>query len=165
MNLPDVTLRPVDEATLDELVAVAVGDAEPADVMPPAPGGPGWTDDRVAAFRRFHRERRAGLDGPRHEVTLAVVAGGRVAGVLRLHRHGDGRHEVGAWLGRSWRGRGVGTAALAALRPVAAGLGVTEVVAETTAGNAAAQAMLTRAGATVGSPDADGIVRATLWGG
>src|SRR4029453_3764639 len=108
MNLPDVTLRPVDEATLDELVAVALGDAEPADVMPPAPGGPGWTDDRVAAFRPFHRERggaRApgggggrgaggapsppfhggrggGLGGPRHEVTLAVVAGGRVAGVL-----------------------------------------------------------------------------------
>ena len=155
-----VVLRPIDEETLEALVRVAVDDAEPDEVMPPSAGPAGWTEQRQEAFRAFHRARRAGLAGPHEELGLAIVANGEAIGVIRLQRRCGARHEVGFWIARSRRGRGAGTAALAALRSLAASLGVTELVAETTSDNAATLAMLRRQGADLSPPDEHGIVHA-----
>lgn len=61
------------------------------------------------------------------------------------------------WLGRSFRGRGIGREALRLVRAVAVGTGATVLQAETTAGNTAAQALLRSAGAELAG---DGVSRA-----
>jgi RimJ/RimL family protein N-acetyltransferase len=158
----DVALRPIDEETLDAVLKVAVADAEPDEVMPPCGGSPDWTKQRQQAFRDFHHGRRAGLEGPLRELGLAIVANGEVLGIARLQQRDDDRHEIGVWIGRSHRGRGVGTAALAALRSLAVSLGVRELVAQTTSDNTAALAVLRRHGADLRPPDDRGVVRARL---
>ncbi|MGW2336751.1 GNAT family N-acetyltransferase, partial [Streptomyces sp. NPDC001685] len=61
-------LLQVDDANLEGLLAVAVDDAAPGEVMPPVAvaGPPGWTRERQVAFRNWHRARRPGLSGPLH---------------------------------------------------------------------------------------------------
>ena len=156
-----MTIEPIDETMLDSLLHVAVTDADPDDVMPPIDGPPGWTVARQEAFRRYHCDRASGLQGANRELGYAVVADGAVVGAARLARQDDGRFEVGVWLGRSARGRGVGTALIGLLLERARDLGGT-VVAETTASNAGALAILRRHGARLSPPDGDGSVHAEL---
>ncbi|AKG44322.1 N-acetyltransferase family protein [Streptomyces xiamenensis] len=120
----DVTLLPLDRPLLTALLAVAVADADPPEVMPPVPdptGGDGWTAERRAAFVRFHAWRSLPPDPV--ESTYAITVAGRVAGAARLcprpdrnsnrEREGPGTVEAdtveaGLWIGRSYRGAGVG---------------------------------------------------------
>lgn len=143
-----VALRAVaDDGALDDVVAAAVAGAEPDDVTPPL--GDGWCETRLEWLRTYHRERFEGLAGPAGEVTLAVREGGRTCGVVRLRALGHGRHETGLWLTRDVRGRGVGRAVFTDVLALAGTLGAREVVAETTTGNPAAQALLRGAGFTL----------------
>jgi RimJ/RimL family protein N-acetyltransferase len=149
----DVRLVPIDgEAMLQRLLAVAVADAEPDEVMPPVPGPPGWTPARRDAFRDFHRGRYDGLTGIARTAMFAIATTeGDVIGMIRLTRlEADdeaGIAETGIWLGRSARGRGIGTAALRALLCLAGPAGVHTVVAGTTSANTAALRVLDRCGA------------------
>lgn len=111
-----VELRPLDEALLEELLTRAVSDAAPEDVMPAVPGPPGWTLARREAFLAFHRARMPGLAGPEREQGFAVMAEGRPVGVGRIAALGEpGAFEIGIWIGRSARGRGIAAAAVRAL--------------------------------------------------
>ncbi len=140
----------MDEAGLGELLAVAVGDAAPEEVMPPVAGPPGWTPEREEAFRAWHRARRAGLAGPLRESTYAITHDGEIVGAARLAVRGSGEAlETGMWLARSHRGHGIGTAALRLLLDEAGRAGARVVVADTTAHNAAALAALRSNGATL----------------
>ena len=56
---------------------------------------------------------------------------------------------TGLWLGRSFRGRGIGGEALRLVKAEAAAAGADLLEAETTPGNAAAQALLRAAGAAL----------------
>lgn len=110
-----VDLVPVDEAVLEDLLALAVAEAQPGEVMPPASGESAteprttWTELRKGAFREYHRRCRVNPHVPVPEVTWAVTARGRVVGAARLaliDGEPDAR-EVGLWLGRSYRGQGL----------------------------------------------------------
>lgn len=138
----DVSLRPLDEDLLLVLLSTAVDDADPADVMPPVPdpaGDPGWTDERRAAFLRFHRERC--LSAEPVESTYAITAGDAVVGAARLcpvasHPERRGRAvEAGVWIGRSHRGTGVGGAVLGELLTRARAAGFDTLIVSTTEGN------------------------------
>jgi RimJ/RimL family protein N-acetyltransferase len=141
-------LKRLDENVLDELLAVAISEAEPEDVMPPVDGPSGWTEARREAFRAFHRERYAGFAGSYRTVMYAIVVDGRVSGMIRMSLC-DEPHtvETGMWLGRSSRGMGIGVAALRALLEEAGNAAVRVVIAETTTTNVAALAALRRCGA------------------
>lgn len=145
-----VELREVDEGNLEALLAVAVDDAAPEEVMPPVAGPPGWTPERQEAFRTWHRARRPGLDGPLREATFAIICEGRIVGSARLAvRDGRAVLETGMWLARSRRSCGIGTAALRMLLDEAAAAGARAVVADTTSDNAAALAALRHHGAAL----------------
>jgi RimJ/RimL family protein N-acetyltransferase len=161
-GVPDVALQPIDDETLEEVLRVAVDDAEPDEVMPPFVGAPGWTEPRQRAFRDFHHARRNGFDGPQRELGLAIVADGEIAGVARLRRRDGDRYEFGLWIGRSRRGQGIGTATVGALRALADTIGAAELVADTTADNAGMLAVLRRHDAAVAPPDEQGHVEARL---
>ncbi len=112
--VPVIALELLDEQLLPSLLAAAVTEADPADVMPLVAGGPGWTFHRREAFLEFHRSRWARLPA---ETTYVVLVAGRVAGAARLAPVPEVTGlEVGIWLGRSYRGRGIGTKVLALLR-------------------------------------------------
>lgn len=138
-----IGLRRLDEPLLAALCDTAVAGADPLEVMPPVPGPPGWTVRRRAAFVAFHRERSVTAPRP-VERTWAVVVDGEVAGAARLAPV-DGGEEAGIWLARPWRGRGVGATVMRMLVERADG----PVVAETTADNGAAVAVLRGLGAGV----------------
>ncbi|WP_212732706.1 hypothetical protein [Streptomyces oceani] len=53
----DVTPRRLDEGLLQDLLDVAVAEAEPDEVMPTVAGPAGWTGERRTAFSRFHQSR------------------------------------------------------------------------------------------------------------
>ncbi|WP_069816947.1 GNAT family N-acetyltransferase [Streptomyces sp. TP-A0874] len=146
---PDVTLRPLDAALLEELLATAVADAEPREVMPATPGPPGWTPERRTAFLRFHRSRALAADPV--EATYAVLVGRSVVGAARLRPVPQKPHaaEAGIWLGRPVRGVGVGGAALRQLVQRAGADGFRRVLANTKAENTAAQRLLVGLGAEV----------------
>lgn len=150
-----VTLEPVDEPTLDRLVAAAVHDADADEVTPPS-AGEGWSDARIAWLRDFHRDRRAGLAGPAAEATWAVVVDGRVVGGARLQR--DARQDTlnaGLWLVRSVRNQGVGHRVLERLLEAAAEAEARTIHATTRRTNHAALAVLRRAGFEVVSEQGD----------
>jgi len=158
-----VALVDVDEIVLDELVTVATTDAPANDVTPPLTEGDSWSQTRVAWLRDLHRDCRAGLAGPRGEATWALVAGTRVIGSVRLKRtESDGVLETGIWLARSARGRGLGTAAAAAVVQLATALGATAVRADTTSTNGPALALLERTGFRISTTDSPGAVRALV---
>lgn len=148
--MDEVRLVALEEAVLEALVQAATTDAAADEVTPRLSDGVGWTADRVAWLRAFHRDRRPGLGGPHGEATWAVVVDEQVVGSVRLARTEEPDVlETGIWLTRSVRGRGVGTAALAAVLAEARTLGVGAVRAVTTATNAAALASLRRLGFTL----------------
>lgn len=160
-----VSFARVDAACLDALVAAAVADASPDDVTPPLTDGDGWTPERLAWLRAYHRARQGGLDDPPFEVSWAVRSGERVLGAVRLRRTAPGEADTGVWLVRAARGAGVGRRAVAfALERAREHDDLRCVNATTTAGNAAAQALLRRLGFVVGdaSGDASEEVRATF---
>lgn len=159
---PVVCLLSVNDDVLERLVAAAIADADPAEVMPPVAGPAGWTAQRRDAFRAFHRARRGGLAGALHESTFAVAADGRIAGSARLELKEPGTLEAGLWLARSARGRGIGTAVLRALLGEAAKAGAVTVVAETTMTNAAAVGVLRRSGGMFSADQGSGRVHAEI---
>lgn len=143
-----VLLRPIDDEVLEQLLDVAVTQAEPGQVMPSVEGPPGWTDARKDAFRTFHRRCYGGLGAADRTAMFAVVAEGAVVGMIRMTLGATPEIvEVGMWLGRSARGRGIGTAAFRAILDEAAAAGARTVVADTTAGNEAVLRMLRSCGA------------------
>lgn len=143
-------LRDVDEWVLDQLVAAAVSDASAAEVTAPISLGDEWTAARVGWLRDFHRDRRAGLAGPRGETTWAVALADSVVGSARLKRTDEpGQLEIGVWLTRTARGHGIGTAAISLVIERATAVGADRLLATTGAGNAAALAVLHRLGFTM----------------
>lgn len=156
----NVSLADVDEAVLEKLLEVALADAAPNDVTPPL-GGTGWTPERISWFRSYHQAAAAGLRGPAGEKTWAVVCDGIPAGSVRLKLTGPDQAEMGIWLARRFRGRGVGTAALGLVMTEARRCGLEQVVAQTTAGNAAAQRLLVAVGAAL-VHDGGGVVSAAV---
>ncbi|WP_309110928.1 DinB family protein [Saccharothrix sp.] len=127
-----IELRPVDEDGLHRLAALAVSDADPADVMPP-----GWTPGDRSGVLDFYRGFQAD--------SFEIVQRGDTVGFIRLTPTG----ETGLWVARSARGRGVGLAALRSVVDQAVVRRIPTVVAETTTANAAALSVLRRAGATL----------------
>ncbi|MDR6416070.1 GNAT family N-acetyltransferase [Pseudarthrobacter sulfonivorans] len=147
---PEVRLADINEHILERLLALAQQDASPDDVTPPLGNGIGWNAERTGWFRAYHRAAAAGLDGPAGEKSWAVLYDGSPAGSVRLKR--TAQHdaaETGIWLGRSFRARGVGGAALKLVLAEARVAGLRRIVAHTTAGNAGAQRLLTGAGAAL----------------
>lgn len=102
-------------------------DTEPAAADEGWAGGGGWAVGAAGA-------------GPGGDAG-AVGAAGAVAG------GGGWALETGIWLARSFRGRGVGREALRLVKARAASAGAGVLVAETTAGNVGALALLKYAGA------------------
>jgi RimJ/RimL family protein N-acetyltransferase len=146
----DVRLTPVQEATLEPLLSVAVAEADPDEVMPPVSGPPGWSQARREAFREFYRSNYDGLDGPTRTRMYAIVCDGNVVGMIRMARRDEpDTVETGMWLGQSARGQGIGVAALRLLLAEAARAGVRRVVAETTSSNTPALGVMRRCGAVV----------------
>lgn len=193
--VPAVALLDVSEDVLEQLLELALRDADADEVTPPLGTTAGWNTDRISWFREFHRAAAAGLDGPSGQKTWAISCDGQMAGSVRLRRmdtepaaadegwaRGDGwavgaagafgaagavgaagagpgggagavaggggwALETGIWLARSFRGRGVGREALRLVRARAASTGAAVLVAETTAGNVGALALLKYAGA------------------
>lgn len=154
-----MVLVDVDEQILEELVAAATSEASAAEVTAPVTPGEQWTTARVDWLREFHRARRAGLGRSTGEATWAIVAGDEVVGSARLKRTGEpGVLETGLWLTRRARGRGIGSAAVALVLDRANAVGASAVCATTTAGNAAALAVLRRLGFTLSeAPDGPGV--------
>ena len=198
---PAVALLDVSEAILDQLLELALRDADADEVTPPLGTTAGWTTDRISWFREFHRSSAAGLDGPAGQKSWAISCDGQLAGSVRLKRTeteteageadggvGTGRGvgsdravaggswagpgaggswagpsgaaetgvgaepggwalDTGIWLARSFRGRGVGREALRLVKARAAAAGAAVLVADTTAGNVSALALLKSAGA------------------
>lgn len=161
---PDVSLVDVDETVLEQLLELAKRDASPDEVAPPL-GGPGWNLERTAWFFSYHRAAVHGLDGDAGEKTWGIVADGSLAGSIRLRRADPGNGvaiaDTGIWLGRSFRSRGIGTAALRLVLQEARSAGMAEVTARTLAGNLGAQRVLACAGAVL-TPDYDGTVSAVV---
>ena len=194
--VPAVALLDVSEDVLEQLLELALRDADADEVTPPLGTTAGWNTDRISWFREFHRAAAAGLDGPAGQKTWAISCDGQMAGSVRLRRMdtapaaadegwagggagavgaagagpggggagpgggyagpsdgaeagaGGGRAlETGIWLARSFRGRGVGREALRLVKARAASAGAAVLVAETTAGNVGALALLKYAGA------------------
>ena len=160
---PRVALSAVDEVVLEQLVLAATTDAAADEVTPPLTEGPGWTATRVTWLQSFHRDCRAGLDGPAREATWAIAVDDHVVGSARLkHTDEQGVLETGLWLTRSARGRGVGHAAMVAVLQQAARAGAAEVIAETTVVNASALAVLQHLGFDTAPTDDGRGVRAFL---
>jgi ribosomal-protein-alanine N-acetyltransferase len=149
---------------LEQLLELAKRDASPDEVAPPL-GGPGWNLERTGWFFSYHSAAYQGLDGEAREKAWAILAEGALAGSIRLKRvdTGNGRSsaETGIWLGRSFRSRGIGSAALRLVLMEARRAGLAEVTARTLAGNVGAQRLLESAGAVL-TPDDDGTVRAVV---
>jgi RimJ/RimL family protein N-acetyltransferase len=167
--VPAVGLLDVGEAVLEQLLELALRDADADEVTPPLGTTPGWNTDRISWFREFHRAAAAGLDGPAGQKSWAISCDGQLAGSVRLRRTDaeppgavggaggvvgvgaggarGGALETGIWLARSFRGRGVGREALRLVKDRAAAAGAAVLVAETTAGNVGALALLKSAGA------------------
>lgn len=139
----NVRLRALDPDSLLRLRDVAVADADPSEVMPPMDGPPGWTPQRQRGFVEFFTPM---LDAP--DITIyGILVDGEMAGFIRLKRLDEHTGETGIWLGRSWRGRSLATAALGELLKAASEKGLTRVVADTLPTNKAAQGLLRAHGA------------------
>lgn len=154
-----VRLVDVSEAVLEQLLTLAIRDADPDEVTPPLGSAAGWNSDRISWFREYHHAA-AGLDGPAQQKSWAISSDGELAGSIRLQRTGAGSLETGIWLGRSFRGRGIAREALRLVIDRAAASGASVLEADTTAGNAAALVLLRSAGAELeeGEASADATV-------
>jgi RimJ/RimL family protein N-acetyltransferase len=142
-----VELQAVDETVLARLVGAALSSAEPDEVTPPVTATGRWGPERIEWLRRFHRDRRPGLDGPLGEATWAVTSDQEVVGAVRLKRTAEPDVlETGIWLVREVRGKGVGRQAVALVLAKAQELGAAAVRADTSQENAAALLVLQRLG-------------------
>ncbi|MGK8524285.1 GNAT family N-acetyltransferase [Nocardia asteroides] len=147
--MPDaVTLEPLDEELLTNLLNTAVADAEPGEVMPVDGPGASWDSHRKARFRQFHRSRA--LASPPIESTYCVRVGGEVAGAARLYPLPTpvGAAEAGVWIGRSRRATGIGTTVFTRLIERATTEGYTKLLVSTTADNTPVLRMLAARGIT-----------------
>ncbi len=91
----------------------------------------------------LHAQARRALiavDGCGH-VAVAAFVGGQAIGLARVIGMGGGRAELALEVIDAWQGRGVGTKLGLWIRDRAAALGYTELIAETSSGNARAQAL------------------------
>ncbi|WP_040786245.1 GNAT family N-acetyltransferase [Nocardia pneumoniae] len=159
--MPDnVTLQPLDEQLLTELLHAAVTDAAPGEVMPVDGPGTGWNAQREAAFREFHRGRA--LADPPIESTYCIVADDAVVGAARLCPIETGVAEAGVWIGRSHRGSGIGTAVFARLIERATDEGYTSLFVSTTADNTAVLRMLSARGIEY-AVDGDEVTARVCW--
>ncbi len=148
-----VTLQPVDENLLPRLLDVAVADTDAEEVMPHVPGPRGWTPVRREAFTDRHLA----------ETTYAVLVDGAIAGAVRLApAEAPGAVEAAIWLARSARGQGHSTVALHLLVEEARHQGLSAIIVETTASNAAAVGALRTSGAKLWEDPETGAVHATL---
>lgn len=163
-----VDLVPVDEDVLEELLTLAVAEAQPGEVMPPTSGESAtesrttWTEPRKGAFREYHRRCRVNRQVPVPEVTWAIKARGRIVGAARLALvDGDPKsREVGLWLGERYRGQGIsGEVAYWAIA-AAQTMDAERLVARTTAGNPMARRALERIGFEV--VDREGVLVGTM---
>jgi RimJ/RimL family protein N-acetyltransferase len=155
----DVTLRQLDETLLRGLLNAAVADADPDEVMPPVTGPDGWTDERQAAFVRFHQSRSLATEPV--ETTYAILVGTTVVGAARLCQVSgkEGAAEAGVWIGRSHRGSGVGGKVFAHLLTQANADGFGSLFVSTTPDNAAVHRLLAARGVNL-TPDGDTV---TAW--
>ncbi|MCO4255799.1 GNAT family N-acetyltransferase [Pseudarthrobacter cellobiosi] len=163
---PEVRLADVDDPMLERLLELAQLDASADAVTPPLGNGTGWNAERVDWFRAYHRSAAAGLEGPAAEKSWAVLCDGSPAGAIRLKLTDEetAQHETaetGIWLGRRYRGHGVGGAALRLVLAEARRAGLHQVVANTTAANIGAQRLLTAVGAVL-THDDGGVVSAVV---
>jgi RimJ/RimL family protein N-acetyltransferase len=150
-----VKLRPVDEEMLPRLLDVAVAGADPAEVMPPVPGPPGWTDERRTAFQDHYRSTAGN--------SYAITAEDEIIGAAHLTpAEAPGAAELDIWLARGARGHGYSVEALHLLIEKARRKGTTALIAETNAGNPAAVAALRTLGAKLWEDPESGAVHATL---
>ncbi|MGX1763448.1 GNAT family N-acetyltransferase, partial [Streptomyces lydicus] len=74
-----VGLEPLTEENLRLLLATAVVDADPLEVMPPVAGSTGWDAVSEQAFLDFHRGRALRPDAL-VEYTYVIPVDGRVVG-------------------------------------------------------------------------------------
>lgn len=158
-----IALRDVDEKTLAALLREAVDDAEPDEACPRLiDDPPGWTVARREVFLAYHRGARPDSDGT--ERTWAIVVDGAVAGAgrLKVFRGEAGALEAGVWVGRRYRGAGVGTQALVLLAERARGAGASVLVAHTATRNAAALGALRSVKATLSPADTGEQITARL---
>ncbi|MFN2527763.1 MAG: GNAT family N-acetyltransferase [Candidatus Baltobacteraceae bacterium] len=154
-----VELAAVDDATLEQLLTLAVAHASPQEVVAPLPGAPGWTALRKAWFRAYHRSRRTGLNGAYREMTFAIRHDGELAGSARLAEVAPATLEAGIWLARRARSHGLGTEVLKVLMIEASARQAKQLVAHTTQENIGALKILQRTGAHI-DVDSEGRVRA-----
>ncbi|UVS78965.1 GNAT family N-acetyltransferase [Actinokineospora sp. UTMC 2448] len=143
---PAVQLTPL-APLVDRVVAVAATAAATTEVMPP--GHETWTAGARAAYRAF-------LDAQLADPTttsFAICRAEDAVGVIRMRAVDEATAEVGLWLARDARGRGIGTAAVRALLTIARRAGHRVLVAETTPDNAAALGVLASCGAAVHPED------------
>ena len=84
--VPAVALLDVSEAVLEQLLELALRDADADEVTPPLGTTAGWNTDRISWFREFHRASAAGLDGPAGQKSWAISCDGQLAGSVRLRR-------------------------------------------------------------------------------
>lgn len=146
----NIQILRLDAASLREQLAMAVEETEPDEVMPPMVGARGWMPMRQAAFLGFFEPMLAGFAGPKRTIIYGIKVDGLMAGFVRMAlTDRPGVVETGMWLGRTWRGLGIGTLALRELLREAAGEGVHTVIADTTAENRAAQGALRKLGAEI----------------
>jgi RimJ/RimL family protein N-acetyltransferase len=163
-----VDLVPVNEDVLEDLLALAVAEAQPGEVMPPASGESAtesrttWNDLRKGAFREYHRRCRVNPHTPVPEVTWAVRARGRIVGAARLALvEGDpDAREVGLWLGQPYRGQGISGEVAYWAFAAAQTMDAKRLVARTTATNPGARRSLERIGFEV--VDSDGVLIGTV---
>ena len=127
---PAVALLDVTDAVLEQLLELALRDADADEVTPPLGTAAGWNTDRISWFREFHRAAAAGLDGPARQKSWAISCDGQLAGSIRLQWKeaepaevepaevgptGVEPTEVGAGLGAAWPVTGLVAALLMAL--------------------------------------------------
>ena len=161
-NPATVELVDVSEPVLEQLLTVAIQDADADEVTPPLGSASGWNSERISWFREYHHAA-VGLSGPAQQKSWAISSDGELAGSIRLKRTGADSLETGIWLGRSFRGHGIARVALRLVMERAASSGAAVLEAETTAGNAAALVLLRSAGAEFeyGEESADATVPVT----
>ena len=87
------------------------------------------------------RRMLTALDGCTH-IAVGAFADGQAIGLARLVAIDEFRAELAVEIVDAWHGRGVGTQLVLWLRERAVFLGYTELVAETSAGNSRAQALI-----------------------
>lgn len=158
-----VALVEVDSTVLEKLISSAISDACANEVTAPVTSKDEWSLERVVWLRRFHEERRSGLDGPLGEATWAVTIGSRVVGSARLKRTDvPDVLETGLWLTSSARGHGIGRTAMGQVVSEAKSVGARAVHATTTDTNAAALTVLRRVGFTISTMDESPTVHASF---